>query len=86
MCDFAIVVCHASSTHCIHSCAEGCLQNDGIGKSELQRLAAEAHRAAREVGLKDIMAANESGGVTRDSLRKAHPLAVKAGPALFLNR
>ncbi len=54
------------------------LQKDGMGAEERQQLAAAAHKAAREAGLKDIMAANESGGVTRDSLRKANPLAVKA--------
>ncbi|CAL5220493.1 g2521 [Coccomyxa viridis] len=52
-------------------------EKDGMGEKERQQLAAEAHKAAREAGLKDIMAANESGGVTRDSLRKANPLAVK---------
>ena len=53
------------------------LQKDGMREKERQQLAAEAHKAARGAGLKDIMAANASGGVTRDSLRKANPLAVK---------
>ena len=57
------------------------MQKGSMGERERQQLAAEAHKAAREVGLKDILAANESGGVTRDVLRKAHPLGVKAGPA-----
>jgi len=61
------------------------LQRDGIGEQERQKLAAEAHKAARAVGLQEIMAANESGGVTRDSLRKGNPLAVKVSPLQSLH-
>lgn len=58
------------------SCSNG-FQAEALGERERKELAAEAHKAAREVGLRDIMAANESGGVTRDSLQKSNPLAVK---------
>ena len=74
-------ICHAGNIYCAHSGAAGDVQNDGMGESERQHLASEAHKAAREVESKNIMAANKSGGDTRDSLRKANPPAVKAGPA-----
>ena len=61
------------------------LQGGGIGEQERQKLAAEAHKAARAVGLQEIMAANENGGVTRDSLRKGNPLAVKVNPLQSLH-
>jgi len=61
------------------------LQGGGISEQERQKLAAEAHKAARAVGLQEIMAANENGGVTRDSLRKGNPLAVKVIPLQSLH-
>ena len=53
---------------------------ESISEAERQQLAADAHRAARAIGLKQIMAASNNGGVTRANLIQSNPLAVKVRP------
>ena len=56
-----------------------------MGEGERQQLTAEAHRAARELVLKELMAGFKNAGVSQDFLEKSQPLAVKVGPASLLH-
>lgn len=56
-----------------------------LSEAERQQLAANAHKAARAIGLKQVMAASKNGGVTQANLTQSNPLAVKVRPLSLHN-
>ena len=69
-------ICHAGNIYCAHSVLRVMCRMMAWARASASSWPLTP-QGCREVESKNIMAANKSGGDTRDSLRKANPPAVK---------